>query len=71
MKNSMESAWEIAGKAREIIMRNPKMGATYVEDYLVRWDMERKMIFVTMGKWCYCGHITEDFNFVRWSRERA
>ena len=66
MKNSMESAWEIAGKAREIIMRNPAMGATYVEDYLVKWDMERKM-----GKWCYCGHITEDFNFVRWSRERA
>ena len=32
MKNSMESAWEIAGKAREIIMRNPAMGATYVED---------------------------------------
>lgn len=71
MKNSMESAWEIAGKAKEIIMRNPKIGATYVEDYLVRWDMERKMIFVTMGKYVYCGHITEDFNFVRWSRERA
>lgn len=71
MKNSMESAWEIAGKAKEIIMRNPAMGATYVEDYLVKWDMERKMIFVTMGKYVYCGHITEDFNFVRWSRERV
>lgn len=71
MKNTIESAWEIAEKARETIINNPNMGNTFVDDYLVTWDMGRKMIFVTIGKWCYCGHITEDFSFVRWSRERV
>lgn len=71
MTNTMESARQLAEMARQIIVDNPNMGNTIIEGYLIKWDMVRKIVFVTMGKYVYCGYITDSFNFVRWSRERA
>lgn len=70
MKNTMESARALAEKAKAIIIEN-HINNTFIDDYLIEWDMKRRMVFVTIGKYVYCGHIIETFEFVRWSRERA
>ena len=55
----------LAEQAKDKIIENLDNN-TSINGCLIEWDMEKRIVYVTIDKYIYCGHITDDFKFIGW-----